>query len=153
MKISFGCDHAGYAVKADIVSYLRSLGHVVVDFGTFSDQSCDYPDYAYKAAKAVAAGDCALGILICGTGLGISIAANKVKGIRCAHCESAYVCRMSRSHNDCNMLALGARTTSLADMKNFIDIFLTTPHLGGNHTRRVQKLSQIEDGNDPSSLN
>ena len=107
MKIALGCDHGGYELKQHVMKVLEKLGHEAVDFGCFSKESCDYPDFGAAAAKAVASGECERGIVICTTGIGISIAANKVKGIRCAHCADCLQAEMTRRHNDANMMAIG----------------------------------------------
>lgn len=144
MKISFGCDHGGIAVKVAVIKYLKNAGYEVVDFGTFSEDSCDYPDFAQKVAKSVASGETEKGVLICGTGIGMSIAANKVKGIRCAHVNDAFSAEFTRKHNDSNVIALGARIANESDIIKYIDIFLSTQFEGGRHLNRVNKISQIE---------
>lgn len=144
MKISFGCDHGGFAVKNAVIEHLRTKGYDVLDFGTFGEDSCDYPDFALKVAKSVSSGEAEKGVLICGTGIGMSIAANKVKGIRCAHVNDAFSAEFTRRHNDSNVIALGARIASESDIIKYIDIFLSTPFEGGRHQRRVDKISQIE---------
>lgn len=144
MKIAFGCDHGGFAVKEAVVSHLKNAGYEVIDFGTFGEDSCDYPDYALKVAKSVASGEAEKGVLICGTGIGMSIAANKVKNVRCAHVNDAYSAEFTRRHNDSNVIALGARIATVDDIIKYIDIFLSTPFEGGRHERRVNKISQIE---------
>ena len=108
MKIALGCDHGGYAMKEDIKKQLESLGHEVKDCGTYSIESCDYPIFGEAAARAVASGECEYGIVVCTTGIGISIAANKVKGIRCAHCADTLEAQLCRQHNNANMMAIGA---------------------------------------------
>ena len=144
MKIAFGCDHGGIANKDAVIYYLTTNGYEVKDFGTFTEESCDYPEYAIKVANAVVSGECNYGILICGTGIGMSMAANKVKGIRCAHVTDAFSAEMTRKHNDANVLALGARITSKEDCVKFVDIFLNTNFEGGRHLTRVQKVMEIE---------
>ncbi len=144
MKIAFGCDHGGIANKDAVIYYLSTNGHEVKDFGTFTEESCDYPEYAVKVCNAVNNGECDYGILICGTGIGMSMAANKVKGIRCAHVTDAFSAEMTRKHNDANVLALGARITSKDDCVKFVDIFLNTAFEGGRHAIRVEKVMQIE---------
>ena len=111
MKIALGCDHGGYALKCDIIKLLEAKGYAYEDFGCHSLDSCDYPDFGEAAARAVASGDCEYGIVICTTGIGISIAANKVAGIRCAHCADSLEAEMTRRHNDANMMAIGAGFT------------------------------------------
>ncbi len=140
--IALGCDHGGYALMQSVKAHLDELGLEYKDFGTYSTDSCDYPVYAKAAANAVANGECEKGILICGTGIGISIAANKVKGIRAALCSDCFSAEMTRRHNDANMLAMGARVLGEGLALKIVDIFLTTPFDGGRHARRVD---MIED--------
>lgn len=145
MTIALACDHAGYALKEEIKTHLLQEGYECKDFGTFSAESCDYPDYAYKAAKSVASGECERGVLVCGTGIGMSIVANKVKGIRCALCAEEFSARATRQHNDSNVLALGARVIDAPKAKLLTDIFLTTEFEGGRHRRRLDKITRIEE--------
>lgn len=145
MKIAIGNDHSAVTMKSHIAEYLRVQGHEVIDFGTESTQSTDYPIYAEKVAKAVVSGDCERGILICGTGIGISIAANKVRGVRCAHCSEPYSAKLTRQHNDANILAFGARTVGPAIAETMVDVFLATPFDGGRHQRRVDMIAQLEE--------
>lgn len=147
MKIAFGCDHGGIANKDAVIYYLSTNGYEVVDFGTFNEDSCDYPDYAKKVVEAVLQGDCEYGVLICGTGIGMSIVANKYKGIRCAHVTDAFSAEMTRRHNNANVIALGARITSKEDTVKFVDIFLNTPFEGGRHQTRVSKINEVEEKN------
>lgn len=150
MKIALACDHAGFALKRTIGEYLKESGYEVADFGTDSNVSCDYPDYACKAAEAVARGDCERGILVCYTGVGVSIAANKVKGIRCALCGDATSARLTRAHNDANMLALGAGIVGGALALDIVKTFLETPFSGEEkHCRRVAKITAIEERGGP----
>lgn len=144
MKISIGCDHGGFALKEQVAEHLKQLGHEVVDCGTYSTDSCDYPEFGAKAARMVADGQCQRGVVICTTGIGISISANKVKGIRCALCMNTDMAMMTRKHNDANMIAMGAKyvTTQLAF--EMVDIFLATDFEGGRHQIRVDKLMNIE---------
>ncbi|WP_417044078.1 ribose 5-phosphate isomerase B [Dysosmobacter sp.] len=144
MKIALGCDHGGYALKCDIIKLLEKLGHEVVDFGCHSTESCDYPDFGEAAARAVASGQCDRGIVICTTGIGISIAANKVKGIRCAHCADSLEAEMTRRHNDANMMAIGAGFTGKNLAERMVEVFLSTDFEGGRHARRVDKLNAIQ---------
>lgn len=146
MKIAIGSDHAGFSAKNEIAAYLKAKGHEVTDFGTFSAQSCDYPDFGCKVAKAVAGGDYERGVVICSTGVGISIAANKVKGIRCALCTDEFTAEMTRRHNDSNVLAMGANVTPIEKMKKIADIYFSTDFEGGRHARRVGKITMIENG-------
>ncbi|MBQ8831618.1 MAG: ribose 5-phosphate isomerase B [Oscillospiraceae bacterium] len=142
IMIALGCDHGGYALMQSVKKHLDELGLEYKDFGTYSTDSCDYPVYAKAAANAVASGECEKGILICGTGIGISIAANKVKGIRAALCSDCFSAEMTRRHNDANMLAMGARVLGEGLALKIVDIFLTTEFDGGRHARRVD---MIED--------
>ena len=144
MKIAFGCDHGGFPAKTQIIEFLTEKGYEVIDCGTFSDESCDYPDYAEKVCKLVTENECEKGILVCGTGIGMSIVANKISGIRCAHVTDAFSAEMTRRHNDTNVIALGARITSTEDIIKYIDIFLTTPFDGGRHAIRVQKVNSFD---------
>lgn len=144
MKISLGCDHGGYALKEHIKAYLESKGHEVVDCGTYSTDSCDYPIFGEAAARKVQSGECERGIVICTTGIGISIAANKVKGIRCAHCTDSLSAEMTRRHNDANVLALGAGITGPNLAKRIVEVFLNTEFEGGRHARRVGQLDSIQ---------
>ena len=144
-KIVIGCDHAAVQMKNNVINHLKSRGFDVIDVGTYSEESCDYPDYAYAAAKKVATGEVEKGILICGTGIGMSIAANKVKGIRCALCDNLFSAEMTRRHNNSNMLSMGARVISNQLALKIVDMFLDTPFEGGRHQRRVEKLMAIEN--------
>lgn len=144
MKIALGCDHGGYDLKQYIVQVLERLGHEAVDFGCFSKESCDYPDFGSAAARAVAEGTCERGIVICTTGIGISIAANKVKGIRCAHCADCLQAELTRRHNNANMLAIGAGFTGPNMAERMVEVFLSTEFEGGRHTRRVEKVMALE---------
>lgn len=150
MNIALGCDHGGWPLKEKIKNYLDQKGYDITDCGTFSADSCDYSDFAYPAAKAVAGGKCVFGIVVCTTGVGVSIVANKVSGVRCALCTNADIAKMTRAHNNSNMLALGAKYTDFALAKEIIDIFVTTPFEGGRHEARVNKITLIdgEKGND-----
>ncbi len=144
MNISIGCDHGGFALKENIRAYLEEQGHTVTDVGCKNLESCDYPDFGAAAARLVASGACERGIVICTTGIGISISANKVKGIRCALCGDAFSAEMTRRHNDANMLALGAGITGPNLAQKIVEVFLSTGFEGGRHARRVDKLMQIE---------
>ena len=145
MKISMGSDHGAFAMKEHLKQYLTEQGHQVVDCGTYSTDSCDYADFAKAAAQLVASGDCDRGIVMCTTGVGISIAANKVRGIRCALCSEPYSAEMTRRHNDANMLAMGGALigTNMAD--RIVDVFLNTEFEGGRHQRRIDKLTALEN--------
>lgn len=144
LKIAFGCDHAGVELREAVVAAVQALGHELVDFGTYSRESVDYPDFAEKVAAAVQAGECQFGILVCGTGVGISISANKVSGIRAALCGNEYMARMSRLHNDANVLALGARVIGPGLAQEIVTTFLQTKFEGGRHQCRVEKISALE---------
>lgn len=147
MKIAIGCDHVGYILKDDIIKYIQDLGYEVVDFGTNSTDRTDYPLYAEKVSKAVVNGECDGGILICGTGVGISIAANKVKGIRAACCSEPYSAKLSRNHNNSNILAFGSRVVGLELAKMIVYEWLRADYDGGRHEKRVQMISKIEENN------
>ena len=144
MKIALGCDHGGYELKQYIIQVLEKLGHTCEDFGCDSLDSCDYPDFGAAAARAVAAGTCDRGIVICTTGIGISIAANKVRGIRCALCHDPLSAEMTRRHNDANMLALGGGMVGPNLAVRIVEVFLNTEFEGGRHQRRVDKLRDLE---------
>ena len=139
--IAVGADHAGVFLKNDIVKLLEKEGYEVKDFGTYSDESCDYPIYAKAVADAVASGLCEKGILVCGTGIGISMAGNKVKGIRAAVCSEAKSAEMTRRHNDANILCLGARMIDEKTAEELVKIFLSTEFEGGKHLRRISMFS------------
>lgn len=148
MKIGIGNDHSALELKAEIIELLENKGHEVVDFGTNSAESCDYPVYGEKVARAVVSGEVDQGILICGTGLGISLAANKVKGIRAAVCSEPFTARMARQHNNCNILAFGARVVGGELAKMIVETWLDTEFEGGRHQRRVDMISAIEEKNE-----
>lgn len=146
MKIAIGCDHGAYALKEKVIAHLKGEGHEVEDFGTHSTASCDYPDYAIPAAKAVASGECDRGIVLCTTGIGVSIAANKVKGIRCALLSDIMSAQLTRLHNDTNMMALGAGVVGENLALSIVDIWLTTPFSGEErHQRRINKVMAAEN--------
>ena len=142
MKISIGSDHAGYAYKQEIIKYLSSKGIEMIDCGTNSLDSCDYPEFGKAAAKKVANKEADFGIVVCSSGEGISIAANKIKGIRCGLAYNDDVARLIRQHNNANMIGFGASFMSLEDVLRRIDIFLATPFEGGRHERRVNKIEE-----------
>ncbi|MDE6372899.1 MAG: ribose 5-phosphate isomerase B [Clostridia bacterium] len=144
MKIALACDHGGLNLKNEIISYLKQNGYETEDFGTETFDSCDYPDYALPAAEAVASGECDKGILICSTGIGVSIVANKVPGVRCAHCHDVYCAKFTRLHNNANMLAMGEKVVGVGYALQIVEAFLTTEFEGGRHIRRVDKISSIE---------
>ena len=143
--IALGCDHGGFELMQEVKAHLDSLGLEYKDFGTYSTDSCDYPVYGKLAAEAVASGECDKGIIICGTGIGISIAANKVRGIRAALCSDCFSAEMTRRHNDANMLAMGARVLGAGLALKIVDTFLTTGFDGGRHARRIELISQMEE--------
>lgn len=143
--ISIASDHGGYALKEEIKELLTSKGLEVEDFGCHNTDSCDYPDFAEAAAKAVASGKCEKGIVVCTTGIGVSITANKVKGIRCALCSDAFSAEMTRRHNDANMLAIGAGVVGKNLALRIVETFLDTEFEGGRHQRRVDKITAIEN--------
>ena len=145
MKIALGSDHAGFQFKEKIKGIIVSLGHSFEDFGTQTPDSCDYPDYAEPVARAVATGKCERGILICGTGIGMSMSANKVRGIRAALCCDAQSARLSREHNDANVLCLGAREQEFETVSEIVKIWLSTEFAGGRHENRVTKITAIEE--------
>lgn len=144
MKIALGCDHGGYELKQFIMKTLEKLGYEYEDFGCYSLESCDYPDFGAAAARAVAEGKCDRGIVICTTGIGISIAANKVKGIRCALCSDSLSAEMTRRHNDANIIAMGAGIVGPNLARRMVEVFLNTEFEGGRHARRVALLDSIQ---------
>ena len=143
MKISLASDHAGFDYKEQISLYLTGLGYEIIDFGAFSLASTDYPDHAFAAAKAVADGICERGIIICGTGIGVSITANKVTGIRSANCNTVEMAVLSRQHNDANVLNFGARLISIDLARQITDAFLNTEFEGGRHSGRIDKIHSL----------
>ena len=142
--IALACDHGALELKEAIKAHLEARGLSCKDFGTYTKDSCDYPDFGAQAARAVAAGECDRGIVCCTTGIGISIAANKIKGVRCALLHDHMSARLTRQHNDANMMALGAAVTPPMMAMELIDIFLDTEFQGGRHQRRVDKLTALE---------
>lgn len=144
MKISIASDHGAYELKERLKDYLTRQGHEIVDCGTNSAESCDYPDFGRAAALLVADGACERGIVLCTTGIGISITANKVKGIRCALCHEPLSAEMTRRHNDANMLAMGASIVGPGLAERIVDVFLSTGFEGGRHQRRVNKIMETE---------
>ena len=145
MRISIASDHGGYDLKEDLRAWLTGLGHEVEDFGCHSRESCDYADFAEPAARAVAEGKCDRGIVICTTGIGISITANKVRGIRCALCSEPVSASLTRHHNDANMLAMGAGMVGPMMAREIVTAFLTNDFDGGRHQRRVDKVMAVEN--------
>lgn len=144
MKIALACDHGGVNLKGAIKKHLEEKNYEVVDFGVNSTESVDYPDYGYKAAKAVANGEADCGILVCGTGIGIGLSANKVKGIRCAMVGDTYSARMTKAHNNSNMISLGERVTGIGLGLDIVDAYLESSFEGGRHQTRVDKIMAIE---------
>ncbi len=140
MKIAFASDHGGLELKNAVKLYLDEKGHETTDFGTYTNESCDYPDFARRAAQAVANGDCEKGIIVCTTGIGVSMVANKVKGVRCALCTNVDMAIMTRKHNNANVLALGQKYVDLTLAKQIADAFLNTEFEGGRHQTRVDKI-------------
>lgn len=146
MKIAIACDHAALKLKNDVIEKLGKEGYEVEDFGIYEQKSVDYPDYALPVAEAVASGKADKGILICGTGIGMSIAANKVKGVRCALCSDTFSAHATREHNDANILAFGERVVGEGLAMDIVDTFLKTPFSGDDrHVKRIAKISAIED--------
>ena len=144
MKIAIGADHAGFALKERLRERLAGEGHDVIDFGTTTAESCDYPDFAQPVARDVARGRADRGILVCGTGIGMAMAANKIAGVRAAPAQSEDAVRLTREHNDANILTLGARYLDPDRAAALIEIFLSTEFTGGRHARRVAKIAQLE---------
>jgi ribose 5-phosphate isomerase B len=144
MKIALGTDHAGYELKEQIKQHLIENGHEVEDFGTYSTESCDYPDFVYPAALATATGACDRAIVLGASGNGEAIVANKVRGIRCAICWSEETARLSRAHNDANVMSIGARVVPAELVLKMIGLWLTTPFDGGRHARRIQKVTALD---------
>lgn len=152
MKIVIGCDHAGFSMKDTVIEHIKKRGFECVDVGTYSADSCHYPIYAHRVCERILSGECALGILICGTGIGMSIAANKHDGIRAACCSDTFSARLTREHNDANVLCFGERVVGKGLALELVDAFLDAEYLNsGNHVTRVEMLSDIEK--DPGKLN
>ena len=144
MKIALGCDHGGFELKEQVVAYLKENGHEVCDFGTYGLQSCDYPEFARKAAQAVADGECERGIVICTTGIGVSIVANKVKGIRCAVVSDTTTAHLTRAHNDANMIAMGGGIIGKNLALDIVAAFLNTGFSGEEkHVRRIAAIENL----------
>ena len=153
MKVAIASDHRGHAMKEKIAALLREQGHEVFDMGTNSTKSCDYPDIGYKAARAVAGGEIDRGILVCGTGLGMSIVANKVAGIRAAVCTDELTAQISRRHNDANVLCLAADVLGDDVVRRIVRGWMETEFEGGGrHARRVAKIAAVERGEDPATV-
>ena len=143
--IAIGSDHGGFSLKKEVMKHLDEKGIEYKDFGTYTEESCDYPVYGEAVGRAVASGECEKGIIICGTGIGISISANKVKGVRAAVCGDCFSAEFSRRHNDANVLAMGERVLGPGLALKIVDIFLSTEFEGGRHARRVGLISDIEN--------
>lgn len=152
MKLAISADHRGVGATRQLADRLRSQGHEVQLVGQLSGETCDYPDAAHAVGKAVAGGDVQMGVLLCGSGIGMCIAANKVKGVRAALVHDELTAEMSRSHNDANVLCLSADLLGQRLIEKIVDIWMATPFQGGRHDRRVKKIAAIEDGKDPSTL-
>lgn len=146
MKIAIGNDHVAVDMKLEIKKHLEALGHEVVNYGTDSSERTDYPIYGERVGRAVASGECDVGVLICGTGIGISLAANKVKGVRAAVCSEPYSARLTRQHNNANIIAFGARVVGISVAEMIVDEFLNAEFEGGRHADRVNMISAIEEG-------
>ena len=144
-KVAIACDHGGFELKQPVIDFLTANGYEYVDFGCNSTESVDYPDYAIPAAKAVACGECDVGILICGTGIGMSLCANKIKGVRAACCSEDYSARMTRLHNNSNILCFGARVIGAGIAIDLVRIFLETEFEGGRHNKRIDKIMALEN--------
>ena len=144
MKIALGSDHGGLSLKKEIIKHLESKNIQITDFGTYTEESCDYPDYALKVAQEIAVKNFELGILICGTGIGISIAANKVPGIRAALCSDTFSAHATREHNNANILALGGRVVGTGLALDIVDAFINAEFQGDRHQKRIDKITEIE---------
>ncbi len=145
MKIFIGTDHAGFSIKQEVINILKNLNCETIDIGCFDDSSVDYPDFAHEVAKQVLANKDSFGVLICGTGIGISIAANKHKGIRAALCHDSFTASMARAHNNANILAFGQRVVGLGVIEDMLNAFLNTPYEGGRHEHRISKIEAKTD--------
>ena len=145
--IAIGCDHGAFELKNQMVEHFKKRGIELKDVGCYSLDSCDYPEYAKKVTDLVTSGECELGILICGTGIGMSLAANKVNGVRAAACSEVYSAKLTRMHNDANVLCLGARVIGIETAKMMVDAFVETDFEGGRHQRRVDMITALEENN------
>ncbi|MDK2952649.1 MAG: ribose 5-phosphate isomerase [Kosmotoga sp.] len=145
VKVAIASDHAGFAMKKELIDFLSSAGYEITDYGTYSEESVDYPDYAAKVAEAVTEGTAERGILICGTGLGMSIAANRYKGVRAALCLYPEMARMTRKHNDANVLVLSGRLIGVELARRIVEVFFETGFEGGRHERRIRKIDDLPD--------
>ncbi len=146
-KVAIGCDHGGIVLKESVIKTLERLGAQVVDMGCYSQESVDYPEYGVKVANAVASGECDLGVIMCGTGIGISIAANKVKGIRAAVVTNTYMAKLTKNHNNANIIALGGRVISPAEAEEIVEAWYTAEYEGGRHQKRLDIISAVENEN------
>jgi len=146
-KVAVGCDHAGVALKIEVVKVLSARGYEVEDVGTYGNDSVDYPDFASQVARRVGTGEASFGVLVCGTGIGMSIVANKYRGVRAAVCTTEFEARATRSHNDANVLCLGERVVGVGLGRAIAEAFFDTPFEGGRHQRRVQKIADAEAEN------
>ncbi|WP_298780423.1 uracil phosphoribosyltransferase [uncultured Fretibacterium sp.] len=144
MKAAVGCDHAGFVLKQAVLDFLKEKGIEVQDFGTFSEERVDYPDFALEVARAVSLGDADCGVLLCGTGIGMAVAANKVSGVRAAACNDVESARMARAHNDLNVITLGGRFIKPEQVRGILDAWLSTPFEGGRHVQRLNKIAMAE---------
>ncbi len=144
MRIAIGADHGGFKLKESLVEFLKSKGHIVKDIGAFSEESCDYPVIGYELAKLVAAKSYPRGVLICKTGIGMSMVANKARGVRAALCDRPDIARSSREHNDSNVLVFAANIVTPSEAKKILEVWLMTKHLGDRHARRVRQIKKIE---------
>lgn len=151
MKLAIGADHRGVGATRQLADRLRSQGHTVSLLGNLSGETCDYPDPAFAVGSAVARGDADMGILLCGSGIGMSIAANKIKGVRAALVHDELTAEMSRGHNDANIICMSADLLGQRLIEKIVDIWLATPFQGGRHDRRVKKIAAIEEGRDPAA--
>lgn len=152
MKIALGSDHRGFEVKEQIKGMLKQMGHEIIDFGTTDNNPVDYPDPAYLAATAVSQKQADRGILVCATGLGMSIAANKIKGIRAALCHDELSAQISRDHNDANVLCIPGDQVGEVLLRKIVEVWLNTEFAGGRHKRRIKKITAIEEGKDPRKI-
>ena len=145
-RIAIGCDHGGFALKKELIPFIDSLGYETIDIGCYDENSVDYPDVAFSLAEKVGSGEISRGIIVCGTGIGVSICANKVRGVRCALCTDETMARLTREHNDANMMAMGARVIGIGLALDIVDEFLTTEFSGAErHIRRVDMIHQLEN--------
>ena len=149
MRVSIGSDHRGLSLKTKLIEHLRKLGHQVSDEGPTSDESVDYPDYAASVGRKIRDGDSEAGILVCGTGIGMSISANKISGVRAALCHDELTARRSREHNNSNVLCLAADSLDQPQACELLETFLATPFAGGRHSRRVEKINSLDETNIP----